>query len=348
MHLEANESAMIRANAEAIKLDHILEIGFAFRKSKALLSAVELGVFTALGDGPLSENALAGRLGIHERGARDFFDTLVALGLLERDDEGLYANAGACASYLDARQPAYIGGLFDYLNERMYQAWGQLTLAIRTGHPQSGPSAGFSKFYEDASVTEIFLKGMTGASLLIGKALAANFPWDDYSTFADIGTAQGCVPAEIARARPHLRGVGFDLPLLKQAFTDHVRGCGLEERVTFHAGDFFKDPLPRADVLIMGRVLHDWDVSTRRTLLGKAYAALPRGGALIVHDTLIDEARRAQPHCLLSSLNMLIQTAGGSEYTASECIDWMEREGFSKIRLLPLAATQVAVIATKV
>lgn len=330
--------------------DGILEIGFAFRKSRALLSAVELGVFTILAEGPLAEGALVARLRIHERGARDFLDALVSLGLLERDGKNRYANAPMSTAYLDARQPSYLGGLFDYLNERMYPAWAKLTQALRTGKPQAGPSAagGFSTFYSDGSVAKAFLRGMTGASLLVGKALAESFPWSEYSTFADVGTAEGGIAVEIARAHPHLRGIGFDLSSVEKPFNEYVRDCGLQERVCFQGGDFFKDPLPRVDVLILGRVLHNWDVPIRRMLLGKAHAALPRDGALIVHDALIDDARQERLHCMLSSLNMLIQTAAGSEYTAAECSDWMRAAGFAGTRVIPLAAMQTAVIATKV
>jgi hypothetical protein len=329
--------------------DDILEIAFAFRKSRALLSAVELGVFTVLAEGPLAEGALAARLGIHERGVRDFLDTLVSLDLLERDGASRYANAPTAAVYLDARRPYYLGGLLDYLNERMYPAWATLTQALRTGKPQAGVSAagGFSTFYSDGSAAEIFLKGMTGASLLVGRALAKTFSWNEHATFADIGTAQGCIAVEITRAHPHLRGIGFDLPSVERSFNDYVCGCGVHERVSFQAGDFFKDPLPSVDVLILGRVLHNWDVPIRQMLLGKAQAALPRDGVLIVHDTLIDDARRERPHCMLSSLNMLIQTAGGSEYTAAECGGWMQAAGFARTRVVPLAAMQTAVIATK-
>jgi hypothetical protein len=329
--------------------DDILEIGFAFRKSRALLSAIEFGVFTVLADGPLAEGALAARLGIHERGARDFLDTLVSLGLLERDGASHYANAPMAAAYLDARQPSYLGGLFEYLNERMYPAWAKLTSALRTGKPQAGPSAagGFSTFYSDGAAADSFLRGMTGASLLVGRALAGSFPWTEHSTFADVGTAQGGIAVEIARAHPHLRGIGFDLSSVERPFNDYVRGSGVRERVSFQAGDFFKDPLPRVDVLILGRVLHNWDVPIRQMLLDKAHAALPRDGALVVHDALIDDARQERPHCMLSSLNMLIQTAGGSEYTAADCRGWMQAAGFTRTRVVPLAAMQTAVIATK-
>ena len=333
----------------AVAPDRLIEIAFAFRKSKAFLSAVELGLFTALSDGPLDHDVLVERLGLHGRGARDLFDALVALGLLDRGADGRYANPPDCAAYLDARKPTFIGDLFEYLNARMYGTWGLLTPALRSGKPQSGPSAagGFAGFYADQPTAEIFLKGMTGGSRLAARALAAGFPWESYATFIDIGTAQGCVPVEIARRHAHLTGGGFDLPSLGSAFTRHVREHGLAARLRFHAGDFFRDPLPRADVVIMGRVLHDWDVATRKLLLGKAYAALPTDGVLIIHDTLIDEERRTHPHSLLASLNMLIQTDGGSEYTGKECTGWLHEIGFTQTRIMPLTGTQTAIIAIK-
>lgn len=328
---------------------HILEIGFAFRKSKALLTAVELGLFAALADGPRTAGALVRRLGMHGRGARDFFDALVALKLLDRDERGRYANAPDCAIYLDPRKPSYVGGALEYLNSRIYPAWGFLAQALRQGTPQCGPSAagGFESFYADKATFEVFLRGMTGGSRNPARLLARKFPWARYDTLIDIGTAQGCVPVEIARAHPHLRGGGFDLPLLEDAFTAYVRERGLDDRLKFYPGNFFQDDLPEADVLIMGRILHDWDIPTRLELLKKSFDALPPGGALIVHETFIDEARRSPAHSLLASLNMLIQTDGGSEFTISECKAWMSKVGFAETRVVPLGTSQRAVVATK-
>jgi hypothetical protein len=328
--------------------DQILEIGFAFRKSKALLSAVELGLFAALAEGPQSAESLSHRLALHGRGARDFFDALVALKLLDRDEGGRYANAPNSSVYLDPNQPTYIGGLLEYLNVRMYRAWGLLTPALRQGTPQCGPAAagGFDDFYADQAAFEIFLKGMTGGSRMLARALAQKFSWEAYETVIDIGTAQGCVPVEIALAHPHLTGGGFDLPQLRLAFEGYVQKHGLEKRLAFYPGNFFEDPLPKADVLILGRVLHDWDLPARRLLLSKAYDALPAGGALIVHESFIDDRRRRHAHSLLASLNMLIQTDGGSEFTARECMTWMREAGFSQTRLVPFAS-YTAVIATK-
>ena len=327
--------------------DYIIETAFAFRKAKALLSAVELGLFETLAKCPQNAEQLTVQLGLKGRGARDFFDALVALKLLNRDADGCYVNAPDCSVYLDPGQPTYIGDLLEYLNARMYQTWGLLTPALLQG-AQCGPaSAGFVDFYKDQATFDIFLKGMTGGSRLAAQALAKLFPWESYNTVIDIGTAQGCVPVEIARAHPHLTGGGFDLPEMQAAFSTYVRARGLDKRLTFHSGNFFEDPLPSADVLIMGRILHDWDLSQRRLLLDKAYGALPKKGVLIVIESFIDDSRRVFAHCLLASLNMLIQTEGGSEFTARECMTWMREAGFNATNIIPLTGAQAAVIGIR-
>jgi SAM-dependent methyltransferase len=329
--------------------DRILEVSYAFWQSKALLSAVELDLFTVLAEGPLDLETLASRTGIHERGARDFFDALVALHLLHRDLDGRYGNQPDTDRYLDRRKPTYIGGLLEHLNARHYQNWGLLTPALRTGAPQSGALAtgSYPALYADRSTQDVFLQGMTAGSLLAAQTLAIRFPWERYKTVIDIGTAQGCVPVEIARVHPHIVGGGFDLPAVASAFASYVNEHHLSDRLRFYPGDFFSDPLPAADVLVMGRILHNWDLPTKQQLLAKAYQALSPGGALIVYDPLIDDAR-CVPHGLLSSLNMLIETAGGSEYTGAECKTWMKQAGFHEIRIEPLGDVHTALIGIKI
>src|SRR5262245_1958067 len=291
-------------------LESILELGYAFRGAKALMSAVEFGVFTALAEGALDGDALRQQLGLAERGARDFFDALVALGLLDRDVSGRYSNAPGAALYLDSYNGSYVGGLFENLTAREYAAWGGLTEALRSGRPQTGSETfkPFGALSTDPQRLAFFVKAMTSASLAPAKAIAASFPWARYKTFLDVGTAQGCVPVQIALAQPHITGNGFDLPTMAATFDRYVKSYGVSDRVRFLPGDFFADPLPEADVLIMGRVLHNWDLATKRMLLRKALAALPAGGALIVYERLIDDERRTGSAGLLSSLNMLVMT----------------------------------------
>ena len=191
------------------------------------------------------------------------------------------------------------------------------------------------------------MRGMTGVTLPVAQALASRFPWRDYKAVVDVGTAQGCLPVQIALAHPHIKGGGFDLPMLRAAFDTYVGRYGLTDRLHFFPGDFHADPLPAADVIVMGRVLHNWDLTTKQMLLKKAYAALPAGGSVIVYERLIDDGRRASSAGLLSSLNMLIMTAGGFDFTAADCIEWMREAGFRDMRFEPLVAGHSMIVAKK-
>jgi O-methyltransferase domain/Dimerisation domain len=332
----------------ALTPNRIFETAYAFWQSKVLLSAVELDVFTVLSEGPLILETLLSRIDIHRRGAKDFFDALAALGFLRRDANGLYSNEPDADRYLDRKKSTYIGGLLKHLNARHYHNWSLLTDALRTGMPQSGAlgTGSYPALYADKGTQDLFLDGMTAGSLLAGQALAIKFHWGRYKIFIDVGTAQGCVPVEIPRVHRHLSGGGFDLPAVEPAFTSYVHKSGLSDRLRFYAVDFFSDPLPEADVLVMGRILHNWDLRTRKLLLNKAYQALSPGGALIVYDPLIDEERRVA-HGVLSSLNMLLETAGGAEYTGQECESWMKEIGFERVQIEPLGELHSAVIGTK-
>ncbi|SAL79634.1 methyltransferase [Caballeronia arvi] len=327
----------------------LLQIGMAFWASKAMLSAVELGVFTALSNGPRQADDLAKALGLHPRGALDFLDTLVALDLLTRDN-GLYANASDADFFLDRNKPSYVGGLLEMANARLYPFWGSLTEALRTGLPQNEAKHGgnlFETLYSDPARLRGFLHAMSGVSMGAAKAIARQFPWSEYSTFIDIGAAQGALPVQVALAHPHLTGGGFDLPVVGPVFDDYVAANGLQDRLRFYPGDFFKDACPSADVLVMGHILHDWNLEQKRALLAKCHAALPSGGCLIVYDAIIDDERRQNAFGLLMSLNMLIETPGGFDYTGAQCCAWMREAGFATARVEPLVGADSMVIATK-
>jgi O-methyltransferase domain/Dimerisation domain len=329
--------------------DGIMQLGFGFRGAKALLSAVELDLFTELAVAPGDAETLRQRLGLDERGARDFFDALVALGMLERQ-HGIYRNTPETDFYLDRKKPSYIGGIFRLASARLYQNYGLLTEALRTGRPQNEVANGedlFGKLYSDPESAAEFAQAMTGLSLPIAHALARRFPWSDYRTLLDVGTAQGVVPVEIALVHAHLAGGGLDLPQVRPVFESYVRRRGLEHRLQFYASNFLDEPLPGADVLVMGHVLHNWSLAVKRELLTKAHAALPKGGALIVYDRMIDDARRENAAGLLMSLSMLVETSGGFDYTGADCIGWMEAAGFKKVGREHLCGSCSMVVGTK-
>ena len=178
-------------------------------------------------------------------------------------------------------------------------------------------------------------------------AIAQKFPWKDYQTYVDIGSAQGGLVAQVGNAHPHLTGGGFDLPPTGPIFEEYMASFGLTERFKFLPGDFFQDPLPKADVLSMGHILHDWDLGQKTMLLKKAYDALPQGGALIVFEALIDDDRRENVFGLLMSLNMLIELPGGFDYTGADCSSWMKDTGFRETKVEHLAGPDSMVVGIK-
>jgi hypothetical protein len=336
--------------SEPLNPGKIMQTGLAFWSSKTLLSAIEIGLFTELARGPESLEGLRGRLGLHPRSARDFFDTLVALGFLQRTGDR-YANTPETDLFLDRNKPSYMGGILEMANHRLYPFWGHLTQGLRTGQPQNeirtgGPGL-FETLYADPARLKQFLTAMTGLSQAANITIAQTFPWKEHRTFADVGTAQGDLAAQIARAHPHLTGVGFDLPEVGPIFEEYVAAAGVEDRVKFVAGSFFDQPLPRADVVLMGHILHDWDLPTKKMLIKKAFEAVPKGGALVVYEAIIDDERSKNAFGLMMSLNMLIETPGGFDYTGADCSGWMREAGFSSTRVQALVGPDSMVIGTK-
>ena len=324
----------------------IMQLGVGFWGSKALLSAIELGLFTVLARGPRDAETLRLQLGLHPRSARDFFDALVALGMLKRTGTR-YANTPETALFLDRNKSTYVGGILEMANARLYRFWGSLTEGLRTGKAQNEAKTGedfFGTLYADPRRLEGFLKAMTGLSISTARVIAKKVPWRQYRTFVDVGCAQGGVAVEIASAHKHLTGMGMDLPVVQPIFEAYAKTRGVDSRLRFVPGDFFKEPLPQADVIIMGHILHDWNLDEKMMLLRKAHAALPPKGALIVHEALIDDARKRNAFGLLMSLNMLIETHGGFDFTGADCRKWMKEAGFSRSRVEPLSGPDSMVI----
>lgn len=332
-----------------ISPDRILQTGMAFWASKTLLSAVEMEVFTDLAKHPADLATLQGRLGLHPRGAADFLDALVAMGFLLRED-GIYRNTPETDLFLDKSKPSYVGGILEMCNHRLYGFWGSLTPALRTGNPQNESKGGedpFSAIYADPARLKEFLRAMSGVSRGANLAIARKFPWSGYRSFADIGAAQGDLAVQIALAQPHLSGMGYDLPEVGPVFEEYVAGHGLAERIRFRGGSFLTEDLPQAEVLLFGHILHDWDLETKRMLLRKAHSALPSGGAVVVYDAIIDDERKENAFGLWMSLNMLIETPGGFDYTGRDCMQWMKEAGFRECRVEHLVGPDSMVVGIK-
>lgn len=332
----------------------ILQTAFAFWSSKVLLTAVEFGVFTQLGQRRATGAELGGELGLHPRGVSDFFDALVAMRFLDREGDGpaaKYCNTPEGALYLDRNSPRYIGGILVMLNARLFKYWHDLPEALRTGKPQNeikhGQKGMFEELYEELPRLEQFMGAMTGLSRINFEAFAAKFDFSKFKTLCDIGGATGLLCIEVAKKNPHLRCVSFDLPPVEPIARKHIVAAGLSGRITTAAGDFFKDPLPKADLITMGMILHDWNLEKKMHLIRAAYDALPPGGALVAIEALIDDSRRENVFGLLMSLNMLIEFGDAFDYSGADFRGWCGEAGFKRFEVLHLAGPSSAAIAYK-
>ncbi len=331
----------------------IMQVGMGFFASKTLLSAVELGLFATLGSGPLTGEALRGRLGLHPRAAADFFDALVALGFLARDaddPDARYANTKEAASFLDPASPAYLGGLLAMASQRLYRHWSNLTEALQTGLQQNESKGGgdvFAALYADPVRLEQFLAAMAAVQQANFLALADLFDFARYRTVCDVGGASAALSIAIARRHPNIACISYDLPQVTPYAQRRIEAAGLTGRIEARSGNFREDDLPRADVILMGNVLHDWGTATKQMLIAKSHAATAEGGAFIAIETIIDDARRENVLGLLMSLNMLIETPDGYDYTFAQFDGWCRATGFRSTTKIPLAGAASAAVAWK-
>jgi len=333
---------------------HIMQVGMGFFASKTLLSAVELGLFTELAKQPMTGAEIVRTLGLNPRAVPDFPDALVALKFLERAGDGPdahYSNTPESAMFLDRRSAGYIGGILEMANARLYRFWADLTEALKTGKPQNevkhSDEPMFAKLYEAPERLEQFLNAMSGISAGNFKTFAQKFDFANYKTLCDVGGATGQLSCMVAAANSHMSCISFDLPKVAPIAARKIEQLGLADRVVAVGGDFFVDPLPKADVITMGMILHDWNLEKKRTLIRKVYDSLPEGGAFVVIEALIDDARRANAFGLLMSLNMLIEFGDAFDYSGSDFASWCREVGFRHFEIIPLTGSSSAAVAYK-
>ena len=332
----------------------ILQTAFGFWHSKVLLTAVEFGVFTKLAGRRLTGVELGAELALHPRGIADFFDALVAMKFLDREGDGpqaKYFNTPEALLYLDEASPRYIGGWLVMCNARLFKFWNDLPEALRTGKPQNeikhGQKGMFEELYSDLPRLEQFMGAMTGLSRINFEAFAAKFDFSKFHTLCDVGGATGLLSVEVAKQHAHLKCISFDLPEVEPIAKKHIAIAGLTHRIATATGDFFHDPLPKADVITMGMILHDWNLEKKMHLVRSAYDALPLGGALVAIEALIDDARRENVQGLLMSLNMLIEFGDAFDYSGADFRAWCGEVGFKRFEVIHLAGASSAAVAYK-
>jgi cyclopropane fatty-acyl-phospholipid synthase-like methyltransferase len=339
--------------SEQLDSTHIMETAWAFWSSKVLLTAVEVDLFTILGDGAMTAPQLGDALGLHPRGTYDFFDSLVALKFLNRDGEGphgRYKNTPETAAFLNKTSPAYIGGILEMHNARTYGFWNNLSTALKTGKQQNevkDSSKHFEQLYANPARLVQFLEAMSGTQMANFQSLAEKFDFSKYQTVCDIGGALALLSRTVGERHSHLSFTSFDLPPVLSHAQARIEASGMSDRIEAASGDFFADVLPKADVVTMGNILHDWNLEKKKILIKKAYEALPEGGAFIAIEKLIDDARRENVFGLLGSLNMLIEFGDAFDYTGENFREWCTEAGFKRFEFIHLSGPTSAAIAYK-
>jgi len=332
----------------------IMQVGMGFWASKILLAAVDFDIFTLLAGGGKDAYEIKRATGLHDRSLYDFLDALVALGFLKRTglrDSAKYNNADDVNTFLVEGKSTYIGGLMKMANHRLYGFWGSLEEGLRTGMPQNEIKLTgyplFEALYQDHKVLEEFLNAMAGVQMANFMALAKQFDFTPYKTLCDMGGASGLLSILVARENPHMTCTSFDMLPVEPLARKNINAMNLNGSVKTKSGDFFKDQFPVADVITMGNILHDWGLEDKMFLMRKAFDALPENGAFIAIENVIDNERKENTFGLMMSLNMLIETTEGFDYTMSDFTRWAKEIGFRKTELLPLAGPTSAAIAFK-
>tara|TARA_R110002124_G_scaffold154372_2_gene321378 strand:- start:3985 stop:5022 length:1038 start_codon:yes stop_codon:yes gene_type:complete len=332
----------------------IIQIGMGFWASKTLLTAVNVGLFSHLANQELSGVDIQKKIGLHQRSLYDFLDALVALGFLKRTgikETAMYSNSAETDFFLDNQKPTYVGGILEMSNNRLYPFWNDLEEALKTGLPQNETKNGgkplFEEIYKNEDQLQEFVNAMAGIQMGNFITFSNAFDFSKYETLCDVGGAGAHLSAQVCLNNPHMVCTSFDLPEVSPIATENINRMGLKDRIYIKSGDFFKDDIPNADVITMGNILHDWGIKDKLLLIEKAFKALPKGGALVVIENIIDDERKQNVFSLLMSLNMLIETEEGFDFSGKDFAEWAKETGFQEITSIPLTGPTSAIIAIK-
>lgn len=342
--------------AQEVNPANIMQIGMGFWASKTFLTAVKLELFTELATGALPVQEIGNRLNLHQRGIYDFLDTLVALGFLQRTglkETAVYANSADVNLFLDKKKKTYLGGILERANNRLYQTWEYLEEALISGEPQNlskdekdGKDV-YDAIYADPESLRNFVSAMDGVQGGNFMAFAKQFDFSGYHSLCDMGGSGALLSAQVAINNPHMKCISYDLPKVSAIARENIEAMHLQTKVAIQSGDFFEEAFPEADIITMGNILHNHGFEEKQLLMKKAYDALPKGGALVIIENIIDSDRKQNAFGLMMSLNMILETSDGYDFSEADFDAMAKAAGFTETFQMPLAGPSSAAIAIK-
>ena len=315
-------------------------------EARIIQAAVQLGIFDVIGNGSDDCRAVAAALHLEPRSTELLLNALAALKLLEKNGQS-FSLAPVAAKYLLRASPNYLGGMILF-DASLWDCWGRLTDAVRSGHP-ARPA---NMYQEDVNETEIFISAMDSLVKARGDAdiVTRIIEWDKVTSLLDIGSGPANYPIQLCRKFPQLRATIFDLPATLKITERYVRAAELEKRIGLLPGDYRADSIPGSyDVILLSNIIHGESYDENHRLIAKLYANLQPGGRLLIKDHILDETRIEPPVGAIFSLLMLLTTESGRCYSFNEIKSWMERAGFAQVQQidLPPPLTSALVIGTK-
>jgi 3-hydroxy-5-methyl-1-naphthoate 3-O-methyltransferase len=331
----------------------LMQLATSFWAFKTLATATELDLFTEISksNGTTVEE-LCSALRIQPRPAEMLLTGCAALGLLHKTS-GRYRNTELADFFLVRDKPYYFGGFVTMLDKRLYQGWDKLPEALRNNRPTTWDPERHKSLFDgaDPAMMATFWQAMHSLSTFTARALGGAVDFRRFQHLLDVGGGSGAFDIELCRQHPRLHATVYDLPFVAEIAARNVREAGFDDRVTMHPGDFFADPVFPAghDVILLSMIMHDWDELQNRQILKKCYQALPSGGAVVISELLVNDEKTGPPPAALMSLNMLIETQGGRNYTPAEYRAWLSDVGFRnvEVRWFEAAGANGAVIAYK-
>jgi acetylserotonin N-methyltransferase len=313
---------------------NVLDLIEAFRRSKTMFAAVKLGVFDFLEAAPAGAGDVAATLHLNRDATERLLESCVGLKLLTVEGE-TYRNTPEASTYLCAASPYSLLGYINYSNDILMKLWMNFEDALREGtnrwnqvYGSSGPL--FDAFFPGEEQMRTFIMGMHGFGKISSPGVAAAFDLSGFHLVADLGGATGHLTIEVCERYPHLHGTVFDFAKVLKVAEEQIALSPAKERIQTVAGDFFTDPLPPADLFMLGRILHDWTPEKIDVLLSRVYQALPAGGAVLIAEKLLTDDKTGPVPAQMQSLNMLVCTEG-KERSLPEYRQILNRAGFSRI-----------------